>query len=127
MSWSISEDENFVMILHDRVPVSRQIIQEFICLFVLFRFSDTPVWLNTLLSISSEGKTVEQNDENLHKIICRFSPLLKIGKSWASESSSLESQDHLQHAQFLTSKEGETGVIFVEDNDIYHIPSLNNR
>ena len=42
-SWSISEDENFVMIVHDRVPVSRQIIQEFICLFVLFRFSGTPV------------------------------------------------------------------------------------
>ena len=70
---------------------------------------------------------MEQNDENLHKIISRFSPLLKIGKSWASESASLEGQDHLQYAQFLTSKEGQTGVIFVEDNDIYYIPSLNNR
>ena len=97
-------------------------------MFVLFRSSDIPVLLNTLLSISRAGKAVEGNDRNLHNIIIsRFSPLLKIGKSWARESSGLESQDQLQHAEFVTSKEGETGVIFVDDNDIFYIPSLNNR
>ena len=38
VSWSISEDENFVMILHDRVPVRGQIIQEFCYLFVYLGF-----------------------------------------------------------------------------------------
>ena len=64
---------------------------------------------------------------DLPEIISRFSPLLKIGQTWASESSGLESQERLQHAEFITSQEGETGVMFVADNDIHYIPSLNRR
>ena len=57
----------------------------------------------------------------------RFSPLIKIGRSSVKEVGVGDSQELLQHAEFVTDKSGQVGVIFVADNNIYHLPRLQNR
>jgi len=56
----------------------------------------------------------------------RFSPLIKIGRVGSSLNHVAESQDLLQHAEFVRNEDGGMGVIFVADNDIYHQPSLDS-
>ena len=54
--------------------------------------------------------------------------MIKIGRIPVSNSAGgLDSQDYLQHAQFVETRDGEVGVIFVADNNIFHQPNINNR
>ena len=62
----------------------------------------------------------------IDKFIFRFSPLIKIGRK-SSSSVGVDNQDFLQHAEFVADQDGKIGVIFVADNNIYHMPSLQNR
>ena len=54
--------------------------------------------------------------------------MIKIGRvSVSSNVGGLDGQDYLQHAQFVETSDGEVGVIFVADNNIFHQPYINNR
>ena len=39
----------------------------------------------------------------------------------------MDSQEYLQHAEFVDTETGAQGVIFVTENNIYHQPDLANR
>ena len=66
-----------------------------------------------------------------HKtFLLRFSPLIKIGRKKAEvKGQGDDSQEYLQHAEFVNSETEEegVGVIFVTENNIYHQPDLTNR
>ena len=56
----------------------------------------------------------------------RFSPLIKIGRQ-KKDVKGVDSQEYLQHAEFVDTPTGGQGVIFVTENNIYHQPDLTDR
>ena len=58
----------------------------------------------------------------------RFSHLIKIGRKKAEvRGQGVDSQEYLQHAEFVDTEAEGVGVIFVTENNIYHQPDLANR